>query len=201
MNGFLVVDDPYNETRDGRIWRLRCKPTSKLLKGTMPAELLRQCLEKEGVQVQAIEAKGGALHVYLNPPATLEDYLSQAWIRAKESVPVETKPVAHKVSGIVSGRGKRKPYPLRNMRDAVMFAAISRGLRGLRYCRFIQEHKISPPPDWVSAGCPKTYPEAHEVGQPWQKRIQDEKHRASVRMQYMEQRDPKYLEALLSRYK
>jgi hypothetical protein len=84
------------------------------------------------------------------------------------------------------------------VRDAVMFTAIMDVLEGIDYCRFLQRCGISPQPNWVSEGCPKTYPEAYEAGQPWQKRIQDEKSRARNKLLRMEQENPEDLEKLLA---
>jgi Cro/C1-type HTH DNA-binding domain len=86
INGFLVVADPYNECGDGRTWRLTGKPTSLLQKSVVPVDFARQCLESQHVRVQAVEQTDGVLHVYLYPPATMEDCLREGWQRAKESV-------------------------------------------------------------------------------------------------------------------
>ena len=84
-NGFLVIADPYNES-GGKIWRLTSKPTSQLPKCVVPVDFARQCLESQDVRVQAVEQKGGVFHIYLYPPATMEDRLGEAWKRAKESI-------------------------------------------------------------------------------------------------------------------
>jgi hypothetical protein len=86
LNGFLVVADPYNESGDGRIWRLTCKSAHKLPKGAVAADLARDCLGSGHVEVQAVKIKGSMLHVYLCPPATMEDRLRDAWRLAKNSL-------------------------------------------------------------------------------------------------------------------
>jgi len=63
------------------------------------------------------------------------------------------------------------------MRRRVIFAAISMNDEGLKYCKTLDEQKLAIPADWSQKGCPKTYTDAYRTGQPWQKRIQDEKSR------------------------
>jgi hypothetical protein len=95
----------------------------------------------------------------------------------------------------------RKPSARKMMRCAVMFSAIRAGLEGIEYCRFLHRNGISPEPNWASDGCPKSYPEAYEAGQPWQKRIQDEKYRAGRKLLRMKEDNPKDLEELLAKVK
>jgi hypothetical protein len=66
-------------------------------------------------------------------------------------------------------------------RLGVIFAAIQSGLKGMSYCSFLNKEKLSPSPSWVSDGCPKSYPKAYQAGEPWRKKIQDEKHRFTVK--------------------
>jgi len=76
---------------------------------------------------------------------------------------------------IKKGRKRRKP----GKRDTVIFAALLMELRGLKYCSFIQEQGIKP--KWSDSG-PATYPKSYQVGDPWRKKVQDEKTRAKLRM-------------------
>ena len=76
---------------------------------------------------------------------------------------------------IKKGRKRRKP----GKRDTVIFAALLMELRGLIYCSFIQEQGIKP--KWSDSG-PATYPKSYQVGDPWRKKVQDEKTRAKLRM-------------------
>lgn len=75
------------------------------------------------------------------------------------------------------------------VRDAVMFTAIRQGFKGLAYCRCLHDHGIFPPVDWISDNCPRDYPAAYQHGAKWQKRIQDEKHRASRKLQRLEEKN------------
>jgi hypothetical protein len=63
--------------------------------------------------------------------------------------------------------------------DTVMLAAIKMGYQRLRYCSFLHNHGIVP--RWKSSEH-TSYGEAYKEGQPWRKKIQDEKSRAKVRM-------------------
>jgi hypothetical protein len=70
-NGFLIVADPENVAGDGKSWVLECKPSIKLPKDADPADLARQCLESEGLRVDAVvqlDESDRTLHVALSPP-------------------------------------------------------------------------------------------------------------------------------------
>ncbi|MFI5089161.1 MAG: hypothetical protein ACHP7P_03785 [Terriglobales bacterium] len=94
------------------------------------------------------------------------------------------------------GKRHREPSRLSQYRDAVMFLAIKAGKKAMGYCEFIHGHGIHPGPDWVSDGCPKTYPTAY-LDKRWRQRINDEKYRAGVRMEKMA---PDEVDKLLEEY-
>lgn len=52
-------------------------------------------------------------------------------------------------------------------------------LEGPQYCLFLQEHGIRP--KWSDFGH-ESYPKSYKAGNPWRKKVQDEKTRARVRM-------------------
>ena len=64
-------------------------------------------------------------------------------------------------------------------RDTVIFDAILLELKGTKYCAFLQDHGISP--KWSDSG-PPSYPKSYQNGEPWRKKVQDEKTRARSRM-------------------
>jgi hypothetical protein len=66
--------------------------------------------------------------------------------------------------------------PEKQKRRAI-FGAIQAGDKGQKYCKTVDERKLKIPAEWIQCGCPKTYADAYKVGQPWRKRIQDEKSR------------------------
>jgi len=70
---------------------------------------------------------------------------------------------------------KRKP----RKREIIIFAAILMDLKGMKYCSFL--HKQGIKPKW-SDSVPTTYPTGYQAGNPWRKKIQDEKTRAKQRM-------------------
>jgi len=83
-----------------------------------------------------------------------------------------------KVGGLTPGRiKKKKGNP--GKRDTVIFAAILKGLRGRSYSSFLQNHGIKP--KWSDSG-PATYQNSYVAGDPWRKKVQDEKTRAKQRM-------------------
>jgi len=65
-------------------------------------------------------------------------------------------------------------------RDTVIFAAILMGLKSIRYCSFLQDHGLRP--RWPDSGPATTYPKSYLSGDPWRKKVQDEKTRAKLRM-------------------
>src|SRR5438132_1756713 len=65
-------------------------------------------------------------------------------------------------------------------RDSTVFAAIILDLKGMRYCSFLKDHGVKP--KW-SEPCPSNYCAGYQAGNPWQKKIQDEKSRAKARME------------------
>ncbi len=77
-------------------------------------------------------------------------------------------------------------------RDTAIFAAIKIGLKGPQYCSFLHERGIRP--KWLD-GAPASYPQAYKDGQPWRKKIQDEKARARLRMELYA--DSVFAEALI----
>ena len=65
-------------------------------------------------------------------------------------------------------------------RDTVIFAAILMGLKGVRYCSFLQDHGLRP--KWPDCGPATTYPKSYLSGDPSRKKVQDEKTRAKLHM-------------------
>ena len=80
--------------------------------------------------------------------------------------------------GKPSSRSTRKREKL-GKRDTVLFAAILLGLEGPKYCAFLHDHGIRP--KWSDNG-PDVYPKSYQLGEPWRKKVQDEKTRAKSRM-------------------
>jgi hypothetical protein len=61
--------------------------------------------------------------------------------------------------------------------EKAVWNIIQRGLRGQTYCREVDRAGARPRKEWILDGCPGTYQGAYLLGQPWKKRIQDEKSR------------------------
>jgi hypothetical protein len=60
-------------------------------------------------------------------------------------------------------------------RERKIWDVISRGPKGLEYCRELHNAGLKPRRSKSWAGCPGTYPAAYQGGNPWRHRIQDEK--------------------------
>lgn len=66
-------------------------------------------------------------------------------------------------------------------RDAVIFAAILLGLKGPKYCVFLHERQVKP--KWCDSDSrAESYLKSYNAGDPWRKKVQDEKTRAKSRM-------------------
>jgi hypothetical protein len=75
-------------------------------------------------------------------------------------------------------KGKAKAISaFEKKRRSVIFGAIQAKAEGPKYCKILYGRKLAIPADWIQDGCPKNYADAYKAGQPWQKRIQDEKSR------------------------
>jgi hypothetical protein len=96
-------------------------------------------------------------------------------------------------------RKRRKANSRTRKRDAVIFAAVEEQKKGLAYCRFLDARHIFTPSLWQDDGCPSTHCEAYKSSGKWKKKIQDEKHRATLRMLQLKKSDPNELERLLER--
>ena len=72
-------------------------------------------------------------------------------------------------------------------REQRIWKVIQQGVKGPIYCRELHNAKLRPPTAWLEAGCPSTYPEAYRQGDPWTKRIQDEKHRIQKRAELVDE--------------
>jgi hypothetical protein len=71
------------------------------------------------------------------------------------------------------------------LRYAVIFAAILKALKGTKYCFYLDGHRIRP--KWSDEQAPPTYAKGYASGDPWRKKIQDEKTRAKAAMTRYEQ--------------
>ena len=76
---------------------------------------------------------------------------------------------------------KRKRSKLEIKRERVIFGAIQAQLKGPKYCTALDNGQLPIPLAWREDGCPDTYVAAYKHGPPWQKKIQDEKHRYQQR--------------------
>lgn len=80
-------------------------------------------------------------------------------------------------SSEVVNKGRKTRVP--SKRETILFAAILLELKGTKYCSFLD--KNGPRPKWADAG-PANYLKSYQAGDPWRKKVQDEKTRAKHRM-------------------
>ena len=98
---------------------------------------------------------------------------------ALERVEETLRTILAKLGGSVPEGIKAKKKRTLGKRDIVIFAAILLKLKGMKYCSFLQDHGIKP--KWAESG-PPSYPRGYQAGDPWRKKVQDEKTRAKARM-------------------
>ena len=94
--------------------------------------------------------------------------------------------------------GKRERSVSDQKRDAIVFTAIRMGLRGRRYCQFLDDNHCDPLLDWMKYGWPESYREAYFKGGKWLVRIHQEKNRAKKRMQQLSDEELKGILALFN---
>jgi len=63
-------------------------------------------------------------------------------------------------------------------RDTILFGAIASGLEGLKYCSFLDNHRVRP--KWSDTG-PRSYRDSYLASGSYKKKVQDEKSRAKQR--------------------
>jgi hypothetical protein len=90
------------------------------------------------------------------------------------------KAVLARIGGVATERIEKKEKPRPGKRDAVIFGAILKQFKGMKYCAFLQQHGVKP--KWSDPG-PAAYPTGYQLGEPWRKKVQDEKTRAKQRME------------------
>jgi 7-cyano-7-deazaguanine synthase in queuosine biosynthesis len=78
-----------------------------------------------------------------------------------------------------SPRRAAKKKSLPSKRDTIIFAALVRELRAENYCTYLHNHNVTPKWDHPTV---TSYTKGYELGDPWRKKIQDEKTRAKTRM-------------------
>jgi hypothetical protein len=76
----------------------------------------------------------------------------------------------------LTGKVKTPTANERNRRR-IIFSVLLKNVKGLKYCKALDDQKLAIPQEWSQDNCPNTYSGAYRAGQPWRKRIQDEKSR------------------------
>jgi hypothetical protein len=74
---------------------------------------------------------------------------------------------------LLHAEAKPKPAKLTKHESKILPIA-ARGLRGMAYCRELENAFVRPRPDWIKRGCPRSYPAAYRDLY-WRQMIQDEK--------------------------
>ena len=117
------------------------------------------------------QRKAAAVVLNETPP---QAQLSEAAIVGERLVQV-----LGKITGVAQEGSKKKKKQKLTKADTVMFAAIILELESTKYCAFLDSHAAKP--KWSDSGS-TTYLKAYKMGDPWRKKIQDQKTRARQRM-------------------
>ena len=121
-------------------------------------------------------AEGGSMGVATKGGATKSDQLEQGSMVA---ILASLENLHAKIDAGPVRKASKKTSAPPNRRESILFAAIILGLEGTRYCAFLRDNRVAP--RWETP-CPTNYDTGYKAGQPWRKKIQDEKCRAKVRM-------------------
>lgn len=158
----------------------------------------RSCVQSELIRRDEIMRKSGNSTMALRSLARRMDQLRSKWntkldietrnCEAKEraacarnpQAPVTITPPEQLSPPIQGGRQQRsrvKSTKTQLKACSVIFGAIQSGLKGMKYCKNLDERRLKIPEGWRDSGCPETYIKAYIQGKPWQKKIQDQKSR------------------------
>ncbi len=153
------------------------------------AGLVERTLEKTSLLALAIGQEWLTLERQVVPEAPKEKRKAAAVASTETSSQTQTSELAAvgerlvqvlgKISGAAPEVSKKKKKQKLTKADTVMFAAIILGLESTKYCAFLDNHGVTP--KWSDSG-PSTYSKAYKDGDPWRKKIQDQKTRARQRM-------------------
>jgi hypothetical protein len=156
---------------------------AKLVEGTVDgASLLALAIGQERLRQQHQFAAEAREHGDTNSNSTVESALSAqsqsaALARVEDTLGTILAKLDISTSERIKAKKKRKQKPVK--RDTVIFAAILMELEGMKYCSFLQDHGIKP--KWSDSDH-ASYPKSYQTGNPWRKKVQDEKTRAKLRM-------------------
>jgi hypothetical protein len=124
--------------------------------------------------------------------------LGERIVRESPTNPIEEqlRVLVGKLAGKKHRSGKKTKL---QKRDTVVFAAILLGHQATSYCEFL--HKQGVRPKWANGNSSNgNYPASYQSGNPWRKKVQDEKTRAKTRMnRYTESELAKAFQTFLPR--
>lgn len=105
--------------------------------------------------------------------------LRQLGVSKEDAEEHERKALEPKLRDAMPRRVQRtKKRLLKGRREKDLVEVLRLNLKGMAYCKALEEKKVPPPPPWIEEGCPTRYTEAYKIPK-YRKRIQDEKHRFS----------------------
>jgi len=107
----------------------------------------------------------------------LEYQLSQAKGEAALKLAQAQPNVTTQTAVPKSDKTNRRPAK-NDKRRAVIRSVKDAGYTSIKYAQELDARGVKLSPRWIAEGCPSTYEKAYKAGDPWRKRIQDEKSKA-----------------------
>jgi hypothetical protein len=154
---------------------------AKLVEGTIDdSSLLALVIGKKHLQHQG-QAPNAGEYEQSGPAKSQTRTTDASLVRPQSPIPMNVEEIVESVLAKFAVRAPERLQKRKKLgkRDTVIFAAILLELKGPGYCSFLQDHGVRP--KWSDCG-PATYPKSYQTGEPWRKKVQDEKTRAKSRM-------------------
>ncbi len=155
---------------------------AKLVEGTIDdTSLLALVIGKKHLDQGRLAAEAKE-YEHSGPGKSQTGMTSASLVQPQTTTPADVEEIIKSVLAKFSfpARGRIKRGRKLGKRDTVIFAGILSELKGPKYCEFLHDHGIRP--KWSDSGA-ATYPSSYRLGDPWRKKIQDEKTRARERME------------------
>lgn len=154
---------------------------AKLVEGTIDdSSLLALVIGKKHLEHQG-QAPDAKEYEQSGPAKSHTRTTGASLVRPQSPIPMNLEEIVKSVLAkfAVPAPGRLHKSRKLGKRDTVIFAAILLELKGPGYCSFLQDHGVRP--KWSDSG-PATYAKSYQTGEPWRKKVQDEKTRAKSRM-------------------
>ena len=159
-------------------------------KDPLVARRARRAIEEHLAEMRTVqaEAERAAAKHFAGGLAVAAEAERQAFGEDEQTEPaLAGKPLPRKSSAeavrkaVLAVGGRPRKSKIDQLRETkIIRELLSLGLKGMDYCRAVDDCQIPTRRDWQREGCPNSYAQAYRHPK-WRKRIQDEKTRLSRR--------------------